>query len=71
MILTFEAPAREKSSAAACSLTRTVDEPSAVMDPERFFRLKVGFTHRRCPDGDRVQHEAGGDPAGDRDAASP
>ena len=40
---TFEAPAREKSSAAAVVYGPTVDDPSAVIEPPSDFRLYVGF----------------------------
>ena len=41
--LTFDAPARRKSTAVAVVYGPTVDDPSATMSPRNFFRLYVGF----------------------------
>ncbi len=43
MTFTFDAPAFAKSSAVACVYGPTVDDPSAVIEPERALRLNVGF----------------------------
>ena len=40
---TFDAPARAKSSAPAVVYGPTVDEPSAVIEPPKAFRLYLGF----------------------------
>ena len=40
---TFDAPAREKSSAAAVVYGPTVEDPSAVIEPPSPLRLYVGF----------------------------